>query len=64
VTDITCMQCIAAVTDVMLCAMRCCVYVQLQHRDLKLENILYEHKGPDAGIKVRTTINTALLYNI
>jgi hypothetical protein len=31
---------------------RCCVFAAEQHRDLKLENILYEHTGPDAGIKV------------
>jgi hypothetical protein len=33
----------------------------MQHRDLKLENILYEHKGPDAGIKVRTAIRIIII---
>eukprot|EP00953_Heterococcus_sp_UTEX-ZZ885_P020021 11184-Heterococcus_DN1.PRE.2 len=30
----------------------CTVKQRRRHRDLKLENILYEHKGPDAGIKI------------
>eukprot|EP00611_Tribonema_gayanum_P017974 TRINITY_DN3099_c0_g1_i2.p1 TRINITY_DN3099_c0_g1~~TRINITY_DN3099_c0_g1_i2.p1 ORF type:complete len:732 (-),score=267.97 TRINITY_DN3099_c0_g1_i2:464-2659(-) len=42
----------AAVVKDIVDGIRYCHEHNIAHRDLKLENILYEHSGPDAGIKI------------
>eukprot|EP00611_Tribonema_gayanum_P017978 TRINITY_DN3099_c0_g4_i1.p1 TRINITY_DN3099_c0_g4~~TRINITY_DN3099_c0_g4_i1.p1 ORF type:complete len:393 (-),score=171.03 TRINITY_DN3099_c0_g4_i1:2243-3421(-) len=42
----------AAVVRAIVDGIRYCHDHRIAHRDLKLENILYEHKGADAGIKI------------
>ena len=52
----------ATVVKALVDGIRYCHDHHIAHRDLKLENILYEHKGSDAGIKVihRDLLNRAI----